>query len=97
MVSKADDFLIARAGLLARIPMRTERLVYASGREPRMRISTSLFALCLQSGPDATLETPIRARSRKPYGNHLQSEIVSVYLYFTEILSVLSIHTAARQ
>jgi predicted DsbA family dithiol-disulfide isomerase len=39
-------------------------LVYATGREPRMRISTSLFALCFQSGPDATLETPIRARSR---------------------------------
>src|SRR5262249_14255848 len=34
------------------------------GREPVMRISTSLLALCRQSGVDATLETPIRARSR---------------------------------
>jgi hypothetical protein len=30
-------------------------------REPVIRISTSLLALCRQSGPDATLETPIRA------------------------------------
>src|ERR1700686_629796 len=40
------------------------RCVYLIGREPMMRISTSLLALCCQSGPDATLETPIRARSR---------------------------------
>src|ERR1700730_11167894 len=33
----------------------------------------------------------------KPYGNHLQSETVSVYLSFTETLSVLSIHTAPRK
>ena len=33
-------------------------------REPVMRISTSLLALCCQSGLDATLDTPIRARSR---------------------------------
>src|ERR1700736_2332722 len=30
----------------------------------------------------------------KPYGNYLQSETISVYLSFTETLSVLSIHTA---
>ena len=35
-----------------------------TGREPVMRISTSLLALCCQLGLDATLETPIRARSR---------------------------------
>ena len=29
-----------------------------------MRISTSLLALGCQSGPDATLETPIKARSK---------------------------------
>ena len=40
------------------------QLVYAIGRDPRMRMCTSLFALCAQSGPDATFETPIRARSR---------------------------------
>jgi hypothetical protein len=28
--------------------------VYLSGREPVMRMSTSLLALCCQSGPDAT-------------------------------------------
>ena len=39
-------------------------LGYLGGREPAMRISTSLLALCCQSGVDATLETPIRARSR---------------------------------
>jgi hypothetical protein len=38
--------------------------VYLIGREPVMRMSTSLLALCCQSGPDATWETPIRARSR---------------------------------
>src|ERR1700689_351280 len=37
---------------------------YLIGREPVMRMSTSLLALCCQSGPDATWETPIRARSR---------------------------------
>lgn len=36
----------------------------AIGREPVMRMSTSLLALCCQSGPDATWETPISARSR---------------------------------
>jgi hypothetical protein len=35
-----------------------------TGREPVMRISTSLLALCCQLGLDATLDTPIRARSR---------------------------------
>jgi hypothetical protein len=34
------------------------------GREPTMRISTNLLALGCQSGPDATLETPTRARSK---------------------------------
>ncbi len=34
------------------------------GREPVMRISTSLLALCCQSGLDATLATPMRARRR---------------------------------
>jgi hypothetical protein len=40
------------------------RKTYRMGREPRIRISTSLFALCCQSGLEATLETPMRARSR---------------------------------
>src|SRR5215831_15885010 len=39
-------------------------LSYLTGREPVTRISTSLLALCFQPGLDATLETPIRARSR---------------------------------
>ena len=38
--------------------------VYLTGREPVMRISTSLRALCCQSGLVATLATPISARSR---------------------------------
>jgi hypothetical protein len=37
---------------------------YLIGREPVIRMSTSLLALCCQSGLEATLETPIRARSR---------------------------------
>jgi hypothetical protein len=37
---------------------------YLRGREPVMRISTSLLALCCQSGLLATLDTPISARSR---------------------------------
>jgi len=37
---------------------------YFAGREPAMRISTNLLALGCQSGADATLETPIRARSK---------------------------------
>jgi hypothetical protein len=38
--------------------------IYLIGRDPVMRMSTSLLALCCQSGPDATWETPISARSR---------------------------------
>jgi hypothetical protein len=37
---------------------------YLAGREPMMRMSTSLLALCCQSGVVATLATPISARSR---------------------------------
>jgi hypothetical protein len=43
---------------------RAESCFYLTGREPVIRISTSLLALCCQSGLDATWETPIRARSR---------------------------------
>jgi diketogulonate reductase-like aldo/keto reductase len=43
---------------------KSESRVYLIGREPVMRMSTSLLALCCQSGPDATWETPISARSR---------------------------------
>jgi hypothetical protein len=46
------------------ITFQPHALVYAIGRDPRMRMSTNLFALRAQSGPDATFETPIRARSR---------------------------------
>ena len=38
-------------------------LLYLTGREPVMRISTSLLALCCQLGLDASSETRIRARS----------------------------------
>ena len=41
-----------------------ETRAYLAGREPVMRMSTSLLALCCQSGLVATLATPIRARSR---------------------------------
>ena len=37
---------------------------YLTGREPTMRISTNLLALGCQSGLEATLATPTRARSR---------------------------------
>src|SRR5690242_7295638 len=37
---------------------------HLAGREPVMRMSTSLLALCCQSGLVATLATPISARSR---------------------------------
>ena len=39
--------------------------VYLSGREPAMSMSTSLLALCCQSAPEPTCETPISARSRQ--------------------------------
>jgi hypothetical protein len=45
------------------LPLREAR-AYLAGREPVMRISTSLVALCCQSGLVATLATPISARSR---------------------------------
>lgn len=44
-----------------RVPKTVLRLV---GREPLIRISTSLLALCCQSGVEATLDTPMSARSR---------------------------------
>jgi hypothetical protein len=50
--------------LLGRREIMVTSVVYLIGREPVMRMSTSLLALCCQSGPDATLETPISARSR---------------------------------
>jgi len=37
---------------------------YLSGREPAMSMSTSLLALCCQSAPEPTCETPISARRR---------------------------------
>src|SRR5215831_5530922 len=40
------------------------RRAYLAGREPLIRMSTSLLALCCQSGAEDMLETPIRARSR---------------------------------
>ena len=45
-------------------PRNREPLAYLAGREPAMRMSTSLLALCCQSGLVATLATPISARSR---------------------------------
>jgi hypothetical protein len=44
--------------------------VYLTGREAVMRMSTSLRTLCCQSGPDATFETPIGARSRSNVIRH---------------------------
>jgi len=43
---------------------RFPRRGYFIGREPLIRMSTSLLALSCHSGPVATLETPISARSR---------------------------------
>jgi|SRR5580658_4988711 hypothetical protein len=41
-----------------------EPWAYLAGREPVIRMSTSLLALCCQSGLVFTLATPISARSR---------------------------------
>jgi len=49
---------------LGESPSSPSRKNYLTGREPVMRISTSRLALCCQSGPVATLDTPISARSR---------------------------------
>jgi hypothetical protein len=47
-----------------KIAIENEERFYLRGREPAMRMSTSLLALCCQSAPEPTCETPIRARSR---------------------------------
>ena len=48
---------------VARHPGLSPR-AYFAGREPVIRMSTSLLALCCQSGLDATWATPMSARSR---------------------------------
>ena len=54
------------AGFTPRVPCHPGRSprAYFAGREPVIRMSTSLLALCCQSGLVATLATPTRARSR---------------------------------
>src|SRR5579872_4825283 len=49
---------------LSGLGSRGKQADYLAGREPAMRMSTSLLALCCQSGLVATLATPISARSR---------------------------------
>src|ERR1035438_5375446 len=46
--------------------------VYLNGREPAMRMSTSLLALCCQSAPEPTCETPISARSKSDASRSLR-------------------------
>ena len=72
----SDDMVLADLGVSTSIWSAADRLpglgvaarpgprAYLAGREPVMRMSTSLLALCCQSGLVATLATPISARSR---------------------------------
>ena len=50
----------------------SRRLARQAGREPAMRIATSLLALCCQSGPKPTWDTPISARSRSEASRSLR-------------------------
>jgi hypothetical protein len=72
----SDDIVLCSSGRSISISPASDRTTglrvtpdrdsraYLAGREPVMRMSTSLLALCCQSGLVATLATPIRARSR---------------------------------
>jgi hypothetical protein len=62
-------------------------LVYLIGREPVMRMSTSLLALCCQSGPDATWETPISARSRSNGSRSLRMSRLSIARFTSESIA----------
>src|SRR5258708_39999029 len=45
-------------------PRGRKPLAYLAGREPAMRLSTSLLELCCQAGLEGTLATPSSARTR---------------------------------
>jgi hypothetical protein len=60
---------------------------YLIGREPVMRMSTSLLALCCQSGPDATWETPISARSRSNGSRSLRMSRLSIARFTSESIA----------
>ena len=62
------DKLFSRAGNCAQIPRP-----YLIGREPMIRISTSLLALCRQSRLDEMKPTPTRALSRSPGSTSLRT------------------------
>jgi hypothetical protein len=66
LLSSSRANLVGTVQLQARLAKRLERLAasYFVGPEPLMRISTSLLALCCQSGVEATLDTSMSARSR---------------------------------
>jgi hypothetical protein len=62
---RSGDFLLRLSSAADRTPdCASPQADYLAGREPVMRMSTSLLALCCQSGLVATLATPISARSR---------------------------------
>jgi hypothetical protein len=60
---------------------------YLTGREPAMRMSTSLLALCCQSGPDATWETPISARSRSNGSRSLRMSRLLIARFTSESIA----------
>ena len=60
---------------------------YLIGREPVMRMSTSLLALCCQSGPDATWETPISARSRSNGSRSLRMSPLLIARFTSESIA----------
>src|SRR4029077_5724587 len=62
--------------------------LYLIGREPVMRISTSLLALCCQSGPDATWETPISARSRSNGSRSLRMSQLLIARFTSESIAL---------
>src|SRR5579863_7234472 len=60
---------------------------YFVGREPVMRISTSLLALCCQSGLLATLDTPISARSRSNGSRSLRMSPLLIARFTSESIA----------
>jgi len=63
--------------------------VYWIVREPVMRMSTSLLALCCQLGPDATWETPISARSRSNGSRSLRMSPLFIARFTNESIAPL--------
>src|SRR5580692_3215946 len=98
---RGDHFLEADlAGLIGKIlswiasesPTIRERVagLYFIGREPLIRMSTSLLALSCQSGPVATLETPISARSRSNGSRSLRRSPLFMAVFTSALIAPLT-------